>query len=91
MFEYEIIEKEDLILIMSNTDDFGDFTIELHKFWNWVVSREHNAYCVDLYDANESDRHGQLSGYLKRDEYLDSSYQTIKKHLLEYLKIQNKI
>jgi hypothetical protein len=91
MFEYEIIENEDSILIMSNTDSFGDFTIELHKFWNWVVSRELNAFCIDYYDPSEQDRHGQASGYLKKWEYLDSCYQTVKKHLTEYLKNQNKI
>ena len=91
MFEYDFLEKEDLILIMSNDDSFEDFTIDREAFWRWVVKNDLNAYFMDYFDPKESDGHGQVSGKMKRDEYFGMSYQAIKKDLTQYLKIQKKI
>lgn len=91
MFEYDFLEKEDLILIMSNDDSFEDFTIDREAFWRWVVKNELNAYFMDYFDPKERDGHGQVSGKMKRDEYFDMPYQAIKKDLTQYLKIHKKI
>lgn len=91
MFEYDFLDKEDLVLIMSNDDSFEDFTIDKEIYWRWVVKNELNAYVMDFFDPKENDAHGQVSGKLKREDYFSQGYQIVKKDLTTYLKTQKKI
>jgi hypothetical protein len=91
MIEFDILEKEGLILIQSTDDTFEDFTIDKAKFWRWVVSNELNAYFKDYHDPMAFDGHGQDSGHLSEDEYFDIAYKQIKSDLIKYLTTKNLI
>jgi hypothetical protein len=86
LISFEVLLKEDIIIVNSVDDSFDTLSIEIHKFWDWVKRNELNAYCIDYYDPSEVDGHGQDSGYLSMEDYLNLNPKIIENDLITYLK-----
>jgi hypothetical protein len=84
-FDYDIIHDEGIIEIINYYEE--SFSISLNDFWNFVDKNGLNEYCDDYYDPYQTDGHGQKSGKLTKDEYLEFvDENSLKNDLATFLK-----
>lgn len=82
---FELLEHDGVIHIESVNEEFTPYTIDMDKFWGWIVKQGLNQYCNDYYDPNEANNHGQETGTFSREEYFDLHYSIIKLDLIKYI------
>ena len=61
-FDYEINKDDDTIVIFWHDESMEEQTIELSKFWKWVVDNEYNEWWLNYYHPAEPDGHRQSTG-----------------------------
>jgi hypothetical protein len=87
-FTYDVHIEHDIIEIHKEDDTYIDIIIS--EYWEWIKRYDLHHYCIDYFDARESDGHGQEIGKYTKEEYFNLSYESIKDDLTTYLNIKFK-